>query len=191
MAYKKKSWQEKLADSKDLPRFCEASKSKRGGTGTFVIPAPMDVDALMKKSAAASSPRSRRFERRSPKSTRRRPPAQSRQASSPGSPPTRPTRQSRAAARALLRIGARSKPAANSTRSILAASKTCGLGSRRKDIASLRRESATSSPITSDPSASQSREPNGSWPVSVSIRSLGVRHITRVDRPSRSMPSAI
>jgi hypothetical protein len=49
MAYKKKSWQEKLADSKDLPRVCEAAKSKRGGTGTFVIPAPLEVDALMKK----------------------------------------------------------------------------------------------------------------------------------------------
>ena len=49
MAYKKKSWQEKLADSKDLPRVCDATKSKRGGTGTFVIPAPLEVDAIMKK----------------------------------------------------------------------------------------------------------------------------------------------
>lgn len=49
MAYKKKSWQEKLADSKDLPRVCDATKSKRGGSGTFVIPAPLEVDALMKK----------------------------------------------------------------------------------------------------------------------------------------------
>src|SRR6185436_14565056 len=49
MAYKKRSWQEKLADSKDLPRVCDAAKSKRGGTGTFVIPAPLEVDALMKK----------------------------------------------------------------------------------------------------------------------------------------------
>ena len=49
MAYKKKSWQEKLADSKDLPRICDATKSKRGGAGTFVIPAPLEVDALMKK----------------------------------------------------------------------------------------------------------------------------------------------
>jgi hypothetical protein len=49
MAYKKKSWREKLADSKDLPRVCDATKSKRGGSGTFVIPAPLEVDALMKK----------------------------------------------------------------------------------------------------------------------------------------------
>src|SRR6476646_11726414 len=49
MTYKKKSWQEKLADSKDLPRICDATKSKRGATVTFVIPAPLEVDALMKK----------------------------------------------------------------------------------------------------------------------------------------------
>ena len=49
MTYQRKSWQEKLADSKDLPRICDATKSKRGGTGTFVIPAPVEVDALMKK----------------------------------------------------------------------------------------------------------------------------------------------
>jgi hypothetical protein len=49
MAYKKRSWGEKLADSKDLPRVCDATKSKRGGTGTFVIPAPLEVDAIMKK----------------------------------------------------------------------------------------------------------------------------------------------
>src|SRR5689334_14181017 len=49
MPYKRKTWQEKLEDSKDLPRVCDATKSKRGGTGTFVIPAPLEVDALMKK----------------------------------------------------------------------------------------------------------------------------------------------
>src|SRR5688500_13848191 len=49
MSYRRKSWQEKLANSKDLPRICDATKSKRGGTGTFVIPAPVEVDALMKK----------------------------------------------------------------------------------------------------------------------------------------------
>jgi hypothetical protein len=46
---KKKNWREKLADSKDFPRICDASKSKRGGTVTFVIPAPIEVDALMQK----------------------------------------------------------------------------------------------------------------------------------------------
>jgi len=47
----KKSWQEKLADSKDFPKVCEidCAKSKRWGTGTFVIPAPMEVDELMRR----------------------------------------------------------------------------------------------------------------------------------------------
>jgi hypothetical protein len=49
MAYKRKTWRQKLEDCKDLPRVCDATKSKRGGTGTFVIPAPLEVDALMKK----------------------------------------------------------------------------------------------------------------------------------------------
>jgi alkylated DNA nucleotide flippase Atl1 len=45
----KKSWREKLADDKGLPRVCRATGklSKRWGTGTFVIPAPREVDALM------------------------------------------------------------------------------------------------------------------------------------------------
>ncbi|MHC4395045.1 MAG: MGMT family protein [Planctomycetota bacterium] len=47
----KKSWREKLADSKDLPRVekIDEKKSKRWGTGTFVIPAPVEVDQIMKK----------------------------------------------------------------------------------------------------------------------------------------------
>lgn len=47
----KKSWREKLADSKDLPRVekIDEKKSKRWGTGTFVIPAPKEVDEIMKK----------------------------------------------------------------------------------------------------------------------------------------------
>ena len=47
----KKSWREKLADNKDLPKVCpiEGKMSKRWGEGTFVIPAPTDVDAFMKK----------------------------------------------------------------------------------------------------------------------------------------------
>jgi hypothetical protein len=46
----KRSWREKLADGKDLPKVAkiDATKSKRWGTGTFVIPAPVEVDALMK-----------------------------------------------------------------------------------------------------------------------------------------------
>ncbi len=48
---KKTSWQEKLADSKDLSRVekIDEKKSKRWGTGTFVIPAPIEVDEIMRK----------------------------------------------------------------------------------------------------------------------------------------------
>lgn len=48
---KKRSWREKLADSKDFPKVAEidCTKSKRWGEGTFVIPAPLEVDAAMKK----------------------------------------------------------------------------------------------------------------------------------------------
>ncbi len=47
----RKSWQEKLADSKDLPRVQEVTPnmSQRWGTGKFVIPAPVEVDEIMKK----------------------------------------------------------------------------------------------------------------------------------------------
>ncbi len=47
----KKSWNEKLADDKDLPRVFEITGKaiKRFGTGTMVIPAPREVDALMKR----------------------------------------------------------------------------------------------------------------------------------------------
>lgn len=47
----KKSWREKLADSKGHPTVAEirGKMSKRWGTGTFVIPAPSEVDAAMRK----------------------------------------------------------------------------------------------------------------------------------------------
>ena len=47
----KMSWREKLADDKGLPKVCKVTgkMSKRWGTGTFVIPAPREVDALMKQ----------------------------------------------------------------------------------------------------------------------------------------------
>lgn len=47
----KKSWTEKLADDKGLPKVEEITDkmSKRWGTGTVVIPAPMEVDTMMKK----------------------------------------------------------------------------------------------------------------------------------------------
>ena len=48
---KKNTWTEKLQDSKDLPRVEPISEkmSKRWGKGTIVIPAPIEVDELMKK----------------------------------------------------------------------------------------------------------------------------------------------
>ena len=47
----KKSWCEKLAGNKDLPKIGKVTGklNKRWGTGTFVIPAPLEVDALMKQ----------------------------------------------------------------------------------------------------------------------------------------------
>src|SRR5258705_4134810 len=47
----KKSWREKLADSKGLPKVAKVcgNMTKRWGEGKMVIPAPMEVDALMKK----------------------------------------------------------------------------------------------------------------------------------------------
>jgi alkylated DNA nucleotide flippase Atl1 len=49
MSYKRKSWREKLANNKDFPKVCkiDSAHSKRWGTGTFVIPAPMEVNELM------------------------------------------------------------------------------------------------------------------------------------------------
>jgi alkylated DNA nucleotide flippase Atl1 len=51
MMVRKKSWSEKLADSKDLPRVekINAKMSTRWGTGTIVIPAPREVDEIMRK----------------------------------------------------------------------------------------------------------------------------------------------
>ncbi len=46
----KRSWQEKLADDKNLPivKVIDDKMSKRWGTGTVVIPAPREVDKIMK-----------------------------------------------------------------------------------------------------------------------------------------------
>jgi hypothetical protein len=46
-----KSWREKLADDKGFPQVCpiDETKSKRWGEGTFVIPAPREVDELMRR----------------------------------------------------------------------------------------------------------------------------------------------
>jgi hypothetical protein len=51
MSAKKKSWREKLADDKGLPKTgkIEGKMSTRWGTGTMVIPAPREVDELMRR----------------------------------------------------------------------------------------------------------------------------------------------
>lgn len=47
----KRSWREKLADSKDLPKtiVLDGRAKAKWGEGVMVIPAPRDVDALMRK----------------------------------------------------------------------------------------------------------------------------------------------
>ena len=48
---KRKSWSEKLKDSKGLPKVekITGKMSKRWGTGTVVIPAPMEVNEIMRR----------------------------------------------------------------------------------------------------------------------------------------------
>jgi len=48
---KRKSWSEKLRDSKGLPKVQKITgkMSRRWGTGTVVIPAPMEVDEIMRR----------------------------------------------------------------------------------------------------------------------------------------------
>jgi len=48
---RRKSWTEKLKDSKGLPKVEKITDkmSKRWGTGTVAIPAPIEVDELMRK----------------------------------------------------------------------------------------------------------------------------------------------
>lgn len=45
-----KSWREKLLDDKDLPKVdkIDGNLSTKWGTGTYVIPAPREVDAVMR-----------------------------------------------------------------------------------------------------------------------------------------------
>ena len=47
MAKLRKTWREKLLDSKGLPKI-EGKMSKRWGAGTCAIPAPSEVDKVMK-----------------------------------------------------------------------------------------------------------------------------------------------
>jgi hypothetical protein len=51
MPKNRKSWVEKLHDSKDLPRVEPISERmcQKWGKGTMVIPAPLEVDAIMRK----------------------------------------------------------------------------------------------------------------------------------------------
>ncbi len=54
MAKGRKTWQEKLVDSKDLPKVVKITgkMSTRWGTGTIVIPAPIEVDEIMRQVSA-------------------------------------------------------------------------------------------------------------------------------------------
>ncbi|HPC28231.1 MAG TPA: hypothetical protein PKX17_05840, partial [Candidatus Methanomethylicus sp.] len=49
MSTKRKTWTEKLNDSKDLPKVVkiDGKMTKRWGEGTVVIPAPIEVNELM------------------------------------------------------------------------------------------------------------------------------------------------
>lgn len=51
MSGKKKTWREKLQEGKGLPKVIEIDESMRRqwGEGTIVIPAPREVDELMRK----------------------------------------------------------------------------------------------------------------------------------------------
>ena len=51
MTTKKKTWKEKLLDSKNLPKVekIPPRMQKKFGKGTMVIPTPKEVDAIMKK----------------------------------------------------------------------------------------------------------------------------------------------
>ena len=48
----KRSWCKKLRDSKELPKMEKITDkmSRRSGSGTVVIPAPIEVDEMMRSS---------------------------------------------------------------------------------------------------------------------------------------------
>ncbi len=50
MSYRRKTWREKLADDKGLPKIAkiDGKLSQRWGTGTMVVPAPREVDAMIR-----------------------------------------------------------------------------------------------------------------------------------------------
>ena len=51
MARRKTTWREKLEDSRGLPKTgpVDGRMTKRWGTGTMVIPAPLEVDEVMRR----------------------------------------------------------------------------------------------------------------------------------------------
>lgn len=51
MAYHRKTWQEKLADNKGLPKVVPITgkMNRKWGEGTVVVAAPMEVDELMRQ----------------------------------------------------------------------------------------------------------------------------------------------
>jgi len=51
MSYKRKTWKEKLCDSKDFPKVIKITgkMKEKWGEGTIAIPAPKEVDEIMKK----------------------------------------------------------------------------------------------------------------------------------------------
>jgi len=51
MAYRRKTWREKLADDKGLPRIVtlQGRLARRWGKGTCVIPRPREVEAIMRR----------------------------------------------------------------------------------------------------------------------------------------------
>ena len=55
----KRTWTEKLHDSKDLPKLFEVDEeaAKKLGGRRGIIPAPLDVDAAMRKGPKASKTR--------------------------------------------------------------------------------------------------------------------------------------
>jgi alkylated DNA nucleotide flippase Atl1 len=48
MPYTRKTWQEKLHDEKDLPKVVQLHKSRWMDADTMVVPAPLEVDEIMR-----------------------------------------------------------------------------------------------------------------------------------------------
>ena len=92
MARKKKTWREKMANDKGYPKVfpIDQTKSKRWGEGTFVIPAPMEVNELMGRVPKGKLTTIDELHKLSRIGTARPSPVRSPPASSPGSPRTPP-----------------------------------------------------------------------------------------------------